>query len=298
LIAPVPDLLTIAAYTALLISILGLWLPRRIWIAALIVAVVLGYASGVLAGLAVLWIALLAALCVLYRRMKLSPRTARARAGMAAAALGIVILSTLLGMHALPGFHNFRVAQDVVLSPGAAPYTLYLNFDKTSAGLLILGIVFQSLMRAGEEWKHALKRAAPILLLNIVVLMLIALPMGYLKLDPKWTSFFWIWAPVNLFFTCMTEEAFFRGFIQRELSASLASRAGATWIPVCASALLFGLAHFAGGWSYVFLATVAGFGYAWVFQRTQRIEMSILAHFALNAAHFLLLTYPSSAITS
>jgi len=62
------------------------------------------------------------------------------------------------------------------------------------------------------------------------------------------------------------------------------------------ASVLFGLSHFWGGWSYVALATVAGLGYGWIYQRTQRIAASILAHFALNTTYFFLFTYP--ALTS
>lgn len=60
-------------------------------------------------------------------------------------------------------------------------------------------------------------------------------------------------------------------------------------------AALFGLAHWTGGWSYVLLAALAGLGYALAFRASGRIEMAILAHFGLNAMHFLLLTYPRLA---
>jgi uncharacterized protein len=286
-----PDLLTSATYVALFIAVLSLWLTRTRWIAVLIAAVVLGYASGVLTGVAVVWIGLLAALCVAYRRSKHAPHTWLTRTILAVSVLGIIALTVLLGMHALPGFNNYRVAQGVVLTPGAAPYTLYLNFDKTGAGVLLLGIVYQGLLRSAKDWRLASKRAAPLIVINIAVLILLALPLGYLTFDPKWSALFWIWAPVNLLFTCVAEEAFFRGFIQREIANALPRF---PWLAVGVSALLFGLAHFAGGWMYVLLATVAGAGYAIIFHRTQRVEMSILAHFALNATHFLLFTYPNS----
>ena len=51
----------------------------------------------------------------------------------------------------------------------------------------------------------------------------------------------------------------------------------------------------AGGWQYATLAIVAGAGYGTVFYRSQSVEGSILAHFALNAVHFLLFTYPAAA---
>jgi hypothetical protein len=41
---------------------------------------------------------------------------------------------------------------------------------------------------------------------------------------------------------------------------------------------------------------LAGLGYALAFRASGRIEMAILAHFGLNAVHFLLLTYPSLAV--
>jgi membrane protease YdiL (CAAX protease family) len=103
---------------------------------------------------------------------------------------------------------------------------------------------------------------------------------------------FWLWGLANLFFTCLSEEALFRGFIQRELALALRGQRYGGGLAIAASALLFGAAHFAGGLSYVALATASGLGYAIVYHRTQSVEMSMLAHFALNATHFLLFTYP------
>jgi membrane protease YdiL (CAAX protease family) len=57
--------------------------------------------------------------------------------------------------------------------------------------------------------------------------------------------------------------------------------------------VLFGLAHAHGGPALVVLATFAGIGYGAAYQRSGRIEAAILAHFALNAAHFLMFTYPA-----
>jgi membrane protease YdiL (CAAX protease family) len=43
----------------------------------------------------------------------------------------------------------------------------------------------------------------------------------------------------------------------------------------------------------VLLATIAGTGYGLAYQRSGRVEMAILTHFAVNATHFLLFTYPA-----
>ncbi len=109
------------------------------------------------------------------------------------------------------------------------------------------------------------------------------------------TSVFWIWAASNLFLTCLSEEALFRGFIQRELTLALRDKRFGSWVAIGVSGALFGIAHFAGGWSYVALATASGIGYGLIYHRTKSIEMAMLTHFALNATHFLLFTYPRAA---
>jgi hypothetical protein len=288
-------LLTSATYGALLLVVIGLWFGRRVWISALVVAVALGYSSGVLYGLAIVWIAALAGCCYGYDRARNQPTSGARRALMSLAAFGIIVLGVLLGMHALPGFHNWLVLDKVVLSSGAEPYTLYLNFDKTLVGVFILGFCNPRRLTRAEDWLQSLRKAAPVALILLLGVALSALALRYLTWQPKWTPLFWIWAANNLFFTCLSEEAFFRGFIQHELGSALRDVHYGSALAIAASAVLFGLAHFAGGMSYVLLAAVAGLGYALVYHRTRSIEMSMLTHFTLNAMHFLLFTYPRAA---
>jgi uncharacterized protein len=289
-----PSLLTTLTFVTLLLSVFGLWIGRYVWMALMVVAVGLGYASGVLQGLAVVWIAAFAGVCIGYDRARgLTTGGVKRRLAIASSAFGILVIGLLLGMHLLPGFHNFLLLDRVVLSPGAVPYTLYLNFDKTFVGIFILGLCHQPLLTHAKQWAEAARRAVAIVPIHIALVAVGAAAIGYLTWQPKWVPQFLLWAPVNLFFVCLSEEAFFRGFIQRELSAALrGARAGAA-IAVGISAGLFGLAHFGGGVSYVVLAAAAGLGYALVYQRTRSIEMSMLAHFALNTVHFLLFTYPA-----
>jgi len=279
-------------YAALFLTVLTLWAGRRFWIPLGVITVALGYVSGILQGFAALWVALFTALCLCYTRAKHSQSGSGARWITSLCAAGIVLLSLALGMHALPGFNNLLIAKDLVLSSGAAPYTLYLNIDKTIPGVLILGLLYASLLNDRQAWVVSLRRAAPIALTTIGFVIVMSIAAGYVRLDPKWTGYFWIWAASNLLLTCLAEEAFFRGFLQRELALGLARYRYGAAIAVSVSAVAFGVAHFAGGPLYVVLSTFAGAGYALVYQRTSRIEMSILTHFALNATHFLFFTYP------
>ena len=285
--------LTSATYVALLLAIVGLWFGRWVWLGALAIATILGYLAGVLYGVAVVWIVAFAAICVAYDRAKKRAPDKPRVVYMTLAAAGLCVLGVLLGAHLLPGFHNFLALDKVVLSSGAAPYTLYLNFDKTLVGLCIIGLCHHPLLTRATEWSRALRRAAPLAVISVVVVAFGALALGYLTWQPKWTPLFWIWAPVNLFFVCLSEEAFFRGFIQREITSALRGSRYGSGLAIASSAALFGLAHFAGGMSYVVLAAAAGLGYGIVYHRTRSLEMSMLAHFALNTTHFLLFTYPA-----
>lgn len=138
-----------------------------------------------------------------------------------------------------------------------------------------------------------LRAAAPRLFALICAVILLALMVGYVQWEAKFPRQFYIWAWGNLFFTCVAEEALFRGFLQRQLQMSLVGVRYGPVVGLVAASVLFGLAHYAGGVSYIILATVAGLGYGWIYQRTNSIEASILTHFSLNAVHFLFFTYPA-----
>ncbi|MEI9985384.1 MAG: CPBP family intramembrane glutamic endopeptidase [Aliidongia sp.] len=206
--------------------------------------------------------------------------------------LGIVILSLLLYLHLVPGFHNQLVIDHAVVKPHSARYSLWLDFDKTAAGLLILGLTYLPLRRTPHSLSLDAQRSILPFVITVSVLMALGVASDYIHWAPAWSPWFWVWAGSNLCFTCMAEEALFRGFLQHQLAMALPTRRSPV-VALVTSAVLFGLFHFTGGWAYVGLATFAGIGYGYVFQRTQRLELSILAHFGLNATHFLLFTYPS-----
>jgi hypothetical protein len=127
----------------------------------------------------------------------------------------------------------------------------------------------------------------------LLVLLGLSLASGYVRFDPKFPRESWLWITVNLCFTCVAEEALFRGFIQAQLARLWGNVVRGGWYALLVSAVLFGLAHAAGGPAYVTLATIAGVGYGWAYLRTGRIEASILTHFAVNATHFFGFTYPA-----
>src|SRR5690606_26297810 len=123
--------MSIGPFVVLSVAMVLVW-GRRIgsstlaawaWLIPAVLAVVTAAVAGVIEPTGVLLLVVLGAAC-------------GAAAGAAGPALRagahVVVLVVVAGLmlHALPGFHNPVVVDRVVLGPGAAPYTKYLNFDK------------------------------------------------------------------------------------------------------------------------------------------------------------------------
>ncbi|AKJ27112.1 hypothetical protein AAW51_0421 [Caldimonas brevitalea] len=204
----------------------------------------------------------------------------------------LVALGALaLAMHAIPGFNNPVLADQVRISPDAAPYTLRANFDKGTAGLLLL-VLFTTPIASLEQWRRVLPPTLLGAVATASIVIGIALVIGYVRPDAKVPEMAPYFLAINLLFTCIPEEAFFRGLLQERISSSRLGQAAGVWLPVAASTLLFGVVHFGGGPVFLALATVAGLGYSLAYQVTRRIEVAILVHFGVNAIHFFGFTYP------
>jgi len=291
-----PSATQMVAPILLTLTVLSLWVAPRAWQTLLVITFVAGCASGQLtwwaAGLSLI---LLADACYGYSNNLPWTSDWSARLAKGAWLANIVILSIGLATHVLPGFHNIQVLPPTRLTPRSIPYDQWINFDKTLAGVLFLGFAYRKRIETAAQLKTALSRSAVPLVVTLASVIVLGGALGYIRWDPKWTSQFWLWAAINLLSTCMSEEAFFRAFLQTEIERLTPKRQSGAIIAITCSAVLFGLAHIAGGWRYVALATVAGAGYGAIFYRTRTIEASILAHFTVNTVHFLLFTYPAAA---
>ncbi len=206
-----------------------------------------------------------------------------------------VLLSLAFATHLAPGFNNPVVIDGIRLSPEAVPYTQYANFDKGAVGLILLAF-FCPRATSEHEWSRAL--ATKVLAIALPTLLLVfggGLLVRQINLDFKLPESTATFLAINLFFTVVAEESFFRGFLQSRFTSMLSGRRYGHLIAILGSGLLFGLAHAAGGATYAILATLAGIGYACAFASSRSIEFPILVHFALNATHFLAFTYPRLA---
>lgn len=276
------------------LSIILLWLPGRqrgliteyAWLGVFVLSVGLALYQGQLEWLALLPITLFGVVCFFFTRLT--------GVGRLAAGLAIVLLSLALGLHALPGFHNPLVVDHVRLAQDSLAYSLRFNLDKPLIGLFILAWL-QPLLTNRHDVLSMSRQLLPIALLTLGLVVLFSFVLGYIRFDFKLPDFLFYWLWANLFFTCVAEEALFRGFLQGQLAGLLMNVRHGAVIALVVCAMLFGIAHAAGGIKYVLLATLAGLGYGWAYKRTKRIEASILLHFALNSMHIIFFSYPALA---
>lgn len=204
-------------------------------------------------------------------------------------------LSLALAIHLLPGFNNYAVVIEESLGSDGIPFSLYASFDKGLVGLFLLSYIFRG--QADVNYFKAFQKSKSALVIFFVTPCLVfslAMSFGLIQIDVKLPSFWLAFIGINLLFTCVAEEAFFRGFIQRGLSKWFEGRSYVFVAPL-ASSLLFGLAHIGAGIEYAIVAGVAGLGYGYLYYLTNRIEWSILCHFIVNALHLFLFTYPMLA---
>ncbi|MDX1755407.1 MAG: CPBP family intramembrane glutamic endopeptidase [Marinobacter sp.] len=197
------------------------------------------------------------------------------------------LASAVLLVHAVPGDRGLLLAEQVVLKPGGIATDLYLNHDKVWVAWSLLS--WLPLVRLSMALRRPFPRwLVPILLsAGLALVMVLAVALGLVSWQPALTPWFWVFAVSNLLNTCMAEELLFRGLLQRQL----AIRFG--WMTALALAsAAFGLAHMAGGWSFVTVAGLAGLLYGLAYMWTGRLIWAVLVHWLLNVSHFLFFTYP------
>lgn len=281
---------TSLAFFALAMTIVSLWVKRSPWIWGpfLILAFALAYMAKVVGSDALIPIG---ALLVLHTILKGDLR------GLARFILVVIAIVVSLGLalHKFPGFDNPQILDKVKISKNAYPFSLSLNFDTPFMGLFVLALGFP-LIGSIREFGRLLKVALPLSIGGMAILIVLSLYWGMIAWDPKIPRIFWFFLIQNLLFTCVIEEAFWRGFVQREFFRWFGNRGFLANIGcVFVTAFFFAALHYLWIPNIPFLGLVfiAGIIYGSIYQYTQALEASILCHWLFNITHMLLFTYPA-----
>lgn len=264
-----------------------LWLPAaRPWaLLPLAAAYAWAWTQGGIEPVALAWPALMALAALMIQ-------PGGAPALRAAGHALFVTLAVLLFLHWLPGFHNPLVIPRAALTPDAVPFGMYLNLDKPLVAFWV--VLAAAPAMAGANPRATLTAALGACAAAVVVCLGLALALGVVGWAPKWPDSGWLWLINNALLVTLAEEALFRGYMQQRLARCWRDRPWGATAALLVAALLFGLAHYAGGWQWVLLAGVAGVAYGLAY-RHGGLAAAVLAHLGLNAAHYGLFTYPMRA---
>ncbi len=254
----------------------SLWIHRSAWLwgSFLILSFILAFYSSVAYPFSLL---ILALLFVLFWLLK-TPIEGGKRHFLSLVAIGI---AAGLNFHWIPGFCNWHVSG-----------SFWLNFDKPLMGLFPL-VFLIPLCQTQSDWIKVGLKAIPLTLIVIFGLASLALGTGAIQWQLKLPSHFFIRVISNLFLVVIPEEAFFRGFLQRELSHRIGRGILGTALGIVGSALVFMLFHLNWGASPALLAFVllAGILYGVIYELSGFLEGSILCHYAVNLLHMLFFSY-------
>ncbi|CUJ43044.1 CPBP family intramembrane glutamic endopeptidase [Achromobacter dolens] len=264
-----------------------LWLPatRRWALLPLALAYAWAWTQGGIEPVALAWPALLALAAVLAWPTMAAPARATGHALF-------LILAVLLFLHWLPGYHNPLVIPRAALTPDAVPFAMYLNLDKPLVAFWVVLVAAPAM--AGASARATLTAALAACAGAIAACLGLALALGVVGWAPKWPDSGWLWLINNALLVTLAEEALFRGYVQERLTRAWRGRPWGATAALLVAALLFGLAHYAGGWQWMLLAGLAGVGYGMAY-RHGGLAAAVLAHLGLNAAHYGLFTYPMRA---
>ena len=276
-------------FFAFAMSFISLWVRKTAWLfgSFLLIAYILAFNAKIAT-----WISLIPVLILLFCHYFLKKDIQK---GTRFLLFGTATLISLaLAFHFLPGFKSWHIASNLVLSPGAYPYNLWLNFDKPFIGIFALALGIPLITSRSQLYK-VLKTAIPLSILGILIIMGISLHFDLVKFNPKIPVIFFVWFIDNLIFVSIPEEAFFRGFIQQEIYNWFGKTSTAAIGSIFFTSLIFTLLHVIWVADLPFLAVVftTSIIFGTIYQITKSIEASILCHFGLNLIHFLFFSYPA-----
>ena len=196
----------------------------------------------------------------------------------------------------IPDSKGIPIFQGIKFSPISAPFSMKINIEKAVCGIILTAFIIKR-CRSFSEWKKIIQETFIPLIALVVILMSPAVLTNFVKFDFKIPEGMILFILNNLLLTCVAEEVFFRGFLQKNLfeffNNNLKMKQSAQMFSILIASLAFGYFHLYSGILMAIFAFIAGIGYGYAYQRSWKLESAILVHFGLNFIHFIFFTYPA-----
>ncbi len=249
--------------------------PVPFWFLFLSASLPIAYATQVINLVALFWLVLLLAAVSLYRRLLVGwPREL--------VYAFILILSFLLITRILPGFASVSVYENTIFGSNVFPSNLRLHFGRGFTGVLLFCALARRIGSLADI-RNALTAAnkVPVFILAYFILGSILWYVPDLKFNADVVRYLM----ANLFFISLADEAFFRLLVQDRLERFFGdSDTESMYLAGVIATVLFALSYYIHGVAIeeAILIFIAGLIYAYAYGKTRRVEISVLAHFAVN----------------
>lgn len=264
-------LTTVLAFIFLGGAFLSLWIHRKpkVWGPLLCLSLLFGVIAGHITWIGLTFIASLAVLWLFYDQKP-------------SLWLFIILIcfSISFKLRLIPGYHPFFITSKFAV-----------GLDNPLIGFFPLAFLVP-LAKNRQEWKAVFKGLA-LGFSGIGLLAGIAALSGAIRWDVTLPSYMLLRLLSNFILTCIPEEGFYRGFVQKTLCDYLKNYRCGTPLALILTSALFSFSHIF--WSpnlailgFTFLASLL---YGSVYLYSKKIESAILCHFVLNATHMALFSY-------
>ena len=277
-----------SAALSLILAFMSLWLTshREIPLTLCVIAVVLGVYAECITPVGLLYMVAFSVGASLYEKKWVPRLLSPVVACLILTAVGLAFA------HKMPGFYNWQIQPPVRVSQNAQMYDFYVNFDKGVIGFLLIFFLMKPAAK-WNDWKPTLKTMLTLFPLTIGAMLGLAYGCGWIFVDIKTPDFLVPWVLVNLFLVSAVEEAFYRGFVQHNLSKMMNP-----WVALLATSGVFMGTHslFSSDYRYLFMTGIASLFYGAHYILSGRLEASILAHFLVNLIHLTCFTYPGLVV--
>ena len=208
---------------------------------------------------------------------------------MFAIASSLIFIVLLYLSRQLRGYHRVLVliaaaVTGLAIGLGVIPGFERINLGPISinSGKLVMGLALAFLLPSAWRWNQ---RCTILLITCLLVLPLAGILLGYVTWRPA-ISLLVLWFAIGNLVTVISEDFFFRRFIQDHLI-----RFGKL-TEIMLTAALFGLVHLGGGIMFALLAAGAGIFYSATYTASRSVWAVVVVHLALNLTSALLFGLP------
>lgn len=204
-----------------------------------------------------------------------------------------ILLGFFIAIYRPAGFEYPLVWHTDGMYSGGKEFNLTANLSKVIGGYLLIIWFAKSLAYSpSKPGSTSLRRNVLTVAFSIASILLVANVFFGVYWQPKFSEGVFYFVLINLFFTVISEEAFFRLLIHNHVAAYFKNRIIGESTGITIATLLFALSHSSAYGPAFLLYLFAGFVYAFAYSKTRSLAACIAVHFGVNIVHFIFLEYP------